>query len=209
MSVVVVIPTVPARAGHLAETVTQFGRIGLSPLVSVQAADVPGSPQEQGRNARRAIALGLEAGPGGVLYCEDDVDLSPRLPEALPEMPGWGEMTTLYLFGRSWFWTAGLRREIAAGTLAGAPLRRFAITSQRVWCGAQAIWLPRWLAERVLADPVPDDPRRQGIDTLLKRAVRRDGGVIWSVAPNLVQHRCPRSVTDPRYHPPRSIGFAG
>jgi len=201
----VAIPSVAERAALCAETVAQWHALGYAPHVALTPARTPRSPHAQGLTARRALALALAAAPDvPVVYCEDDVYLSSRLRDRLPDLALRGEAVALYLPGRS-FYPAAIRAILDGGQT--PPPCSAPIAGLARWFGAQAVLLPPDVARGLVAQAPHADPLRAGVDIALRDWLIAHRRPLLAAIPNLVQHRAPRSVTSPRYQAHRSSSY--
>jgi hypothetical protein len=182
--VVTVIPSVWSRAEALRDTVRQLERLGLPPLVTVQAAEEPTNHRAQRRTADRAVALGLHARPDAthLLYVEDDADICPSLATRLPQLLAADVAVTLFTAAR-YYHPAWVNRALDAGRPIRACIDR--LRSLRIWVGTIAVLLPRRIAEGVRDWPSP----HHGWDVHLREYLRAHGEMLYVALPNLAQHR--------------------
>ncbi len=181
---VTVIPTVGIRAAALRETVRQLERLGLPPLVTVQAADEPTNHRAQRRTADRAVALGLRMRQDAthLLYVEDDADICPSLSTRLPHLLAADVPITLFTAAR-YYHPVWVNRALDAGQPIRACIDR--MRSMRIWVGTIAVLLPRRVAEGVRDWVSP----HYGWDVHLREYLRAHGERLYVALPNLAQHR--------------------
>jgi hypothetical protein len=193
----VVMPTVPGREHEARVTLAQWERIGVKPTVLLQ--EEPPSPEAHQRTMKRAAGMV----DGGLLFAEDDIDLSSSMPRWLERLEGCDLVVTLYLPGIR-FYGAHQRRRIVAGLPAEDgiwPVRGFS-----GWFGSQAVYLPSDVAK---AFAVSAHRPGYGGDLALRDWMLEQGLQLYYAAPNPVQHRAPRSATCPRFKPHRSRSYVG
>jgi hypothetical protein len=187
--IVVCLPTVPSRAAVLAETLAQWARFGVTPLVETQPAEWPLSGPSQRRNAERALRRALDARPAAthVLFTEDDVDLAPDLPNWLPALCWLDAPVTLFV-PLLRHYPPALRRQVQRGE----PLTEgvFPVAHQAEWWGTQAVVLPRELVEAVLCW----ESGRNGWDAHLSAYLKAHQLPLAVTVPNLVQQRAVRTL---------------
>jgi hypothetical protein len=187
--VVVCLPTVPSRAAVLAETLAQWARLGVTPLVETQPADWPLGGPSQRRNAERALRRALDERPdvSHVLFTEDDVDLAPDLPAWLPAMRWLDAPVTLFV-PLLRHYPPAIRRQIQRGQ----PLTEGLVPNEHLdgWWGTQAVLLPRRLVEDVLCW----ESGRHGWDAHLQHYLETHGLTLYVTVPNLVQQRPVRTL---------------
>lgn len=167
LDLTVVTPTVDARRGIRDATLDQWRAIGYEPLVVEQSP--PYGHERQTTTALTALHLGLDTGAGWIVYAEDDIDLLPALPAALPtlllDVP-------VFLWPRPWM--------IEPGTVGVAPCRHPA----RYW-GSQCIVMPRHVAQFVTEYP----GMRHGIDLRIRETLAANRIRMHVHNPPLVTHR--------------------
>jgi hypothetical protein len=200
--VVVCLPSVRARAAALAETLAQWRRFGVTPLVELQPDDWPLGSSSQRRTAERALRRALDARPDAayVLFTEDDVDLSPDLPTWLPALKQLNAPVTLYVTGHLHY-PLRIQRQLRAH----APLEEgiVQIVAQHRWYGTLAVLLPRELVEDVLCW----ESGATGWDVQLQSFLTARHIRVSVTVPNLAQHRgLPTSASPGRGHE-RSLTF--
>lgn len=192
--VAVAVPTVTARAAHLAVTLGDLRRVGADPLVHLQDETWPLCHDSNLRHVTVLLDLVLRARPDAthILLWEDDVEPDPQLPELLPAL----------LDGRVWsLWAAGLRfypADVKALLRGGLPLPCRRATPAKdlpSWHGSLAVLMPRADAEAIQAWPVTTPP---GWDIRLREWLRAHRRQLWLPVPNLAEHRGTVSAVEPR-----------
>jgi hypothetical protein len=187
--IVVCLPSVPARAEVLAQTLAQWARFGVEPLVALQPVDWPLGGPSQRRTAERALRRALDERPDAshVLFTEDDVDLAPDLPNWLPAMRWLDAPVTLFVPTLRHYPPA-IRRQIQRGW----PLTEGLVPNEHLdgWWGTQAVLLPRQLVEAVLCW----ESGRYGWDAHLQYYLETHGLTLYVTVPNLVQQRAVRTL---------------
>lgn len=196
MDVAVAIISVPRRAAVCAATVAAWRAQGFEPRVLVTPSDWTPSPLAQGRMARTALA---SVAAETVILCEDDVLLDPRLVLALPTVCACRQVVTLYLPGRRFTPT-----RCPTGQLSLRPIRQ-----QCDWFGSQCLVIPGAWRAKLAALPEPATPRAEqgGFDIRVRDWLAATGRRLYTVVPNLVQHRTLPSVTSRRYQAHQSTSF--
>jgi hypothetical protein len=190
--------SVPAREEERARTVAALTEMGLPPTVTVSPHGAVPCERLHGDMARSALRDALRPGCDAVLFVEDDVDVSPSLPDRLPQIAAHNQAVTLYLPGSSFYDSWGKR-------MLGLPSHPFGlgrVANLANWYGSQALFLPRDVALSASKSEVP-----RGFDIILRETLRRIGLPLFYAMPNLVQHRGSRSATSTRYKFHRSISF--
>jgi hypothetical protein len=169
------------------ETVSQWRRLGYETLVICQPDTAPHSPEQHGT---QALALLEQASGASCLFCEDDVLVSVGL--ATFEFPD--VVTTLYLPGTQ-FYPRRFRQMLPPDVPVCFP-----IIGLSRWFGSQCVYLP----QKSIAQLLAVSHAATGFDILLRTFLLSRGLPLYSVYPNLIQHRAPKSVTSRRYQPHRS-----
>jgi len=200
MDVNVGIITVESRREECARTVASWQTAGVEPRVFVQPADWPLNQRSHGRWYRRVLAM-LIPGHRHVVVCEDDVDVAPRLRRWWPRVLLARGIVTLYLPGRSHYPAAAWRADLRRGP------EVYPVIGQRTWYGSQCIVYTAEIAAELCTLPEPDGLDGAGFDTVLRTWLTETGRQLYTVFPNLAQHRAPRSVISARYQAHRSISF--
>lgn len=198
---VTVMISVPEREAEREKTLAQLDALGLRAQVVMTPPDMPRCEQSNGQMGRKALSLALSQEADYVLFCEDDVDVSPSLPRRLNELANWHEAVTLYLPGKHYYDGWGTRQINNHPT---GPLKEGTgkVSSLNWWFGSQAILLPAEVARRVVEHPLP-----KGIDEAIKATLITMRRPLMYVMPNLANHRSPKSVTSARYKPHRSVTY--
>lgn len=204
--VAVGIPTVRSRAEALAATVAEWRRFGVTPLVQLQPDDWPHTGESARRNGDALLARVLDECRDAryILYCEDDVLLSPELPYWIPACKHLNAPVTLVLDGERHY-PSPLRSRLRSHN--PLPERIFLVHKLHEWWGSQCVWLPREIAEQVRDWP----SRFYCWDVHLQQFLLQHGVPLYSVFPNLAQHRDVVSSLHPDRHVlhSRSFGLAG
>jgi hypothetical protein len=179
--VVVCIPTVASRASVLAETLEEWSRFGVEPLVQLQPDEWTVGHFHR-RNSDRTFERALTEYPGAefILFSEDDILLSPDLEVWIPALLG--APVTLFLDGWEHY-PRQVRRRCRAGRVAPEGIVR--VHRPGIWHGSLAILLPRRIAQASL-DWSSD---LQGWDIHFQAFILRHRIPLYAPVPNLVQHR--------------------
>jgi hypothetical protein len=198
--IAVCIPTVRSRAEVLEETLAEWRRFDVTPLVQLQPDDWPQNGPSQRRNADCTLRRALDERPDAshVLFCEDDVLLAPELEVWIPALTYLGAPSTLFLSG----WR-NYPRSFSSGTAGAVPERLMRVRRMPVWWGTLAILLPRSIAEDVLRW----ESDLKGWDVHLGAFLRRHAVPLFAPVPNLVQHRGIVSSLHPEKRIERSATF--
>jgi hypothetical protein len=183
-TIAVCLPTVRQRADVLAETLAQWTRLGVTPLVAMQPEDWPLNRSSQRRTAERPLRQALDERPDAshLLFCEDDIDLAPELPSWLPAIVWSGAPVTLFL-PLLRHYPADIRKQVQRGQLLTEGLAP--VQNLQDWWGTQAVVLPRALVEAVLCW----ESGRVGWDAQLQDYLVAHGVTLYVTVPNLVQQR--------------------
>lgn len=169
--------SVVGREELRSQTLASLSECGINPEVFVSQATPPERKArlaEIRRNVRRALSAGLRSDASHVLYVEDDIVAHPRLREVLHKITDDNLAAfTPYLPGTKSFRPIDLR----LGEI-------FPVANLSQWYGAQCLLMRRDIAQAILA--LPED---WCADMGLRKILRRKKEKLWSVHPNLVQHR--------------------
>lgn len=165
---------------------------GVTPTV-IESPCEPACRQE---NRRVGVEALMAAPPGaGVLFCEDDIRASGRLPAFL-RMAVDADAVVVMCSLRDTLLRASTQLEIRAGR----PMRpRIERGNPSRWYGTQCVYLPRRVIDACLSHPLRDKPRPgtgtfDGFDFLLRDVIVESGEALYFALPNPVQHTAPPSV---------------
>lgn len=198
-TVMVVIPTVPARAAECARTVALWRAQGVTPTVLECTRVIywqPPGPVAHGLLGQFVAKTALREGRT-LVWCEDDVEIDARLVAWLCDLtPTLDQAVTLYVPSYRF-----LRSETRGLSAEAWPPRLFPVRSFADWWGSQALVLPPTVCEAIVQRcPV----ERNGFDIMVRETLRAMGQRLLVAVPNPVDHRSPPSVTSPRYRPHHS-----
>lgn len=164
--------------------------------VSVTVAESPCDPPCRQENRRIGIeALSLAPATGGVLFCEDDIRATGRLP-AFARLATQQDVVVVMCLLRDTILCETTQAEIRTG----APMRpRIELAAARNWYGTQCVYLPRRVIDACLNHPLRDKPRPglatfDGFDFLVRDVLVELGEPLFVALPNPVQHTAPPSV---------------
>jgi hypothetical protein len=200
--IVVCLPTVRLRAAVLAETLAQWARHGVTPLVEIQPDDWPVGGASQRRTAEVALRRALDTRPDAthVLYTEDDIDLASDIAGWLPALRALDAAATLYVTGDIHYPLA-IRQQLFGGQPLDTGI--YALERLERWYGTLAVLLPRDLAEAVLCW----ESGVHGWDLQLQHFLAAHALPLYVTVPNLVQHRGVPTVASPAGGHERSATF--
>lgn len=196
-----------SRRDELAQTMAAFDAIGL-PIDHVQVQTDEPRPAHNRRNAWTALkhcaqllAPRRDPIPPGVLLIEDDITPARTLPEWLAVIEAQEHTTTLYLPNGVTRYTPDRLEPVAAGRRKARRSELVPIPPEQLrgWWGAQAVWVPMPLVQRIVRDQ-----RMQAFehaigpwDHALRLTLREQDATLLVAIPNVVQHRQPPNVIIP------------
>lgn len=178
------------RREERSRSLASLATAGVHPTVVESPCDPP-CRQENRRVGLEALAL---TGGAGVLFCEDDIRASARLPAFLA-LARLHDVVTVMCSLRD----ACLHPRTRAEIRLGQPLRpRIERGTADRWYGTQCVFIPERVAQLVLTSPLRDrmrpDGTWDGFDFLLRDVLLSSGEPLYFALPNPVQHTAPPSV---------------
>jgi hypothetical protein len=139
--------SVPQRDQVRLRTLNQLQQLGFDAQVFIRL-DLPLGAKNHRAVVADALRFGLASGRPYILFLEDDLDLSKRLPAVVAEsVQAEAPVTTLYCAGYQ-FYPPELRRALKHGQQYDAGLYR--VASRRRFYGSQALLMARSFVEQVL-----------------------------------------------------------
>ena len=178
------------RRQERALSLASLAAVGVTPIV----VESPCSPPCHQENRRVGVeALSLAAGDDVLLF-EDDVRANEHFPRFLG-MARERDVPVTFCLLRDRCLSVNARHRVrkARGKLP-AQLEAVDVTK---WYGTQAVYLPRRVVDRVLADPhthAMKNGRWDGFDFLVKDVLLDTREPLFVALPNPVQHTAPPSV---------------
>ena len=181
--IVVCIPTVRPRARVLAETLAEWRRFDVEPLVQLQPDEWPVG-HSQRRNCDDTLSRALREHPKAryILVSEDDILLAPELELWIPALKLLHSPATLYLNGLVHYPPDIQRHCRARRTVPECIVR---VQRLGAWYGSLAILMARAIAESTLRW----SSELQGWEIHFQTFMLRNRIPLYAAVPNPVQHR--------------------
>lgn len=197
---VTVMVTTQARQEVRAATLASLEAAGITNTI-IQEQTEPPSQSAQRRNVHAALLKALQAATSdtlGVLLVEDDIEVAETLGEWVEYVQEQEHPVTFYAIQAERLWPADMLR-VATGEVTPKEGKLVRLRNIGTWWGAQCLWLPLPLVERLVRHPVmPIHERGYGpFDTTLATLLREWGGSMLGAAPGLVRHTALPNLAQP------------